>query len=250
MSIVGQPAPGDTTPALPAQPAPPAHPARRHVLLGGGLVFGAALAASPAAQADPGHAAQPTSAHGSRHAREWVQAVYDLTWRDDVATTLGTTPPNAARCYAYVMLAMYEAVAAGDSRLRSAGGQLHGLGTMPKPRGRIDWPVAMAESAHATTFVVHGRMAPQRLALITVAPGRPRRRAPGRRRPRADDREVAGPWPRRRGGHRGSGRGRRLRRDGRPAVRRRRPARASGSRRRPTTDRPSSPTGRASSPSS
>lgn len=130
-------------------------------------MFGAALAASPAAQADPGRAAQPTSAHGSRHAREWVQAVYDLTWRDDVATTLGTTPPNAARCYAYVMLAMYEAVAAGDPRLRSAGGQLHGLGPMPKPRGRIDWPVAMAESAHATTFVVHGRMAPQRLALIT-----------------------------------------------------------------------------------
>ena len=94
--------------------------------------------------------------------------MYDLTWRDEVATTLGTTPPNAARCYAYVMLAMYEAVVAGDSRLRSAGGQLHGFGTVPVPRGRIDWPVAMAESAHATTFVVHGSMAPQRLALITA----------------------------------------------------------------------------------
>ncbi|HSF98749.1 MAG TPA: vanadium-dependent haloperoxidase [Ornithinibacter sp.] len=120
------------------------------------------------ARADPGHAAQPTSAHGPRHAREWVQAVYDLTWRDDVATALGTTPPNAARCYAYVMLAMYEAVVPGDARLRSAGGQLHGLGVVPTPRGRIDWPVAMAESAHATTFVVHGAMSPQRLALITA----------------------------------------------------------------------------------
>ena len=159
-------APGGATPAEPAPPTTAALPARRQVLLGGGLAFGAALVGSPVAQADPGHAAQPTSAHGSRHAREWVQAVYDLTWRDDVATTLGTTPPNAARCYAYVMLAMYEAVVAGDSRLRSAGGQLHGFGTVPVPRGRIDWPVAMAESAHATTFVVHGAMAPQRLAAI------------------------------------------------------------------------------------
>jgi hypothetical protein len=143
-------------------------PSRRLVLMGGGLAFGAALAAPASAHAGPGQAAQPTSAHGSRLAREWVQAVYDLTWRDDTATPLGTTPPNAARCYAYVMLAMYEAVVGGDSRLRSAGGQLHGLGPVPKAHGRVDWPVAMAESAHATVMVVHGRMAPQRLALITA----------------------------------------------------------------------------------
>lgn len=125
----------------------------------------------PAAAADPvgtSYGAPPTSAHGPRHAREWVQAVYDLTWRDDVATPLGTTPPNAARCYAYVMLAMYEAVAAGDRRLRSVGGQLRSLGRVPKPQGRIDWPVAMAESAHAMVHVVHRRMAPERLALITA----------------------------------------------------------------------------------
>ena len=58
--------------------------------------------------------------------------------------------------------------AAGDPRLRSVGGQLAGLGTAPVPRGRIDWPVAMAESAHAVCTLVHARMAPQRLAAITA----------------------------------------------------------------------------------
>lgn len=140
---------------------------RRRILAAGLGVAGSALLPATAS-ADEGHKALPVPAHGSRWAREWVQAVYDLTWRDDVATPLGTTPPNAARCYAYVVLAMYEAVVAGDPRLRSAGGQLAGFRAAPVPRGRIDWPVAMAESAHAVCGLVHGRMAPQRLAAITA----------------------------------------------------------------------------------
>lgn len=140
---------------------------RRGVLVAGVGVAGSVLLPSGAG-ADEGHRALPVPAHGSRFAREWVKAVYDLTWRDDVATPLGTTPPNAARCYAYVALAMYEAVVAGDPRLRSAGGQLAGLRPAPVPRGRIDWPVAMAESAHAVCGLVHARMAPQRLAAITA----------------------------------------------------------------------------------
>ena len=140
---------------------------RRGVLAAGAGVAGSVLLPVGAA-ADEGHRALPVSAHGSRVAREWVKAVYDLTWRDDVATPLGTTPPNAARCYAYVVLAMYEAIVSGDPRLRSAGGQLAGLRTASVPRGRIDWPVAMAESAHAVCGLVHGRMAPHRLAAITA----------------------------------------------------------------------------------
>ena len=140
----------------------------RRGLITGGMGVAAAALVPASATADEGHRVLPVPAHDSRYAREWVQAVYDLTWRDDVATPLGTTPPNAARCYAYVVLAMYEAVAAGDPRLRSVGGQLAGLGTAPVPRGRIDWPVAMAESAHAVCTLVHARMAPQRLAAITA----------------------------------------------------------------------------------
>jgi PAP2 superfamily len=140
----------------------------RRGLITAGLGVAASAMVPAVARADEGHRVLPVAAHDSRYAREWVQAVYDLTWRDDLATPLGTTPPNAARCYAYVVLAMYEAVVAGDPRLRSTGGQLAGLGTVAVPRGRVDWPVAMAESAHAVCRLVHGRMSPQRLALVTA----------------------------------------------------------------------------------
>ena len=147
--------------------APAGGATRRHAL-GAGLGMAAAALLPATASADTGHRVLPVPSHDSRYAREWVQEVYDLTWRDDVATPLGTTPPNAARCYAYVVLAMYEAVVAGDPRLRSAGGQLAGLRPAPVPRGRIDWPVAMAESAHAVCGLVHARMSPLRLAALTA----------------------------------------------------------------------------------
>ncbi|NHA68431.1 vanadium-dependent haloperoxidase [Phycicoccus flavus] len=141
----------------------------RRTVLSGGLAAGAALAAPAAygAGGDP-HAALPPSAFSSALAQEWVQALYDLTWHDDVATPLGMTPPNAARCYAYVVLGMYEAVVAGEPGLRSTGGQLDGVGAFPVPRGRVDWPMAMAQSAHDVIRHVHRGMSPARLDEITA----------------------------------------------------------------------------------
>ena len=144
----------------------------RRSVLWAGVGLGTAVAgpvpSAAATSSVDAHGAAGPSAFPATLAREWVQAVYDLTWHDDVATPLGTTPPNAARCYAYVVLGMFEAVVAGDRSLLSTGGHLDGVGRVPVPRGRVDWPVAMAQSAHDVARHVHARMAPQRLDELTV----------------------------------------------------------------------------------
>ena len=43
------------------------------------------------------------------------------------------SPPVASRTYAYLGIAGYEALAAGDTNYRSLAGQLHSLKTLPKP---------------------------------------------------------------------------------------------------------------------
>ncbi len=43
------------------------------------------------------------------------------------------SPPVASRTYAYLSIAGYEALAAGDPNYQSLAGQLHGLKTLPKP---------------------------------------------------------------------------------------------------------------------
>ena len=105
----------------------------RRGLITGGLGVAAAALVPASATADEGHRVLPVPAHDSRYAREWVRAVYDLhvaRRRRDARS--GRRHPNAARCYAYVVLAMYEAVAAGDravaQRRRPAGRAGHGAG--------------------------------------------------------------------------------------------------------------------------
>lgn len=82
-------------------------------------------------------------------AAEWIQTCYDLTWRE------GPSPTQAARCYNYVALAMYEACVSGMPSHRSMAGQLTDLGALPKARGEIDWVVSLAASAHTVAQAVH-----------------------------------------------------------------------------------------------
>lgn len=104
---------------------------RRTALIGslGGVALGAVAGPAIAARArpdDPGNL--PPDA-----ANAWMATIYDVVWPGDL------TPTNAARVYAYFSIAMYEAVVPGSSRLRSLGGQLTGLGRLPKPpSGRLD----------------------------------------------------------------------------------------------------------------
>lgn len=139
------------------------HQVSRRRLLGGvgalGLVGATHLAGPPGALATPVRAA-PAPVLGPRFAQEWIQASYDLTWRE------GPSPTNAARCYAYLALGMYEACVAGMPQHRSLGGQLTGLGRLPVPRGRIDWPTSLAASAHAVSTTLYATAAPERLTAL------------------------------------------------------------------------------------
>ena len=139
---------------------------RREIIAGVGAATGLALGVPARANARPASADWKTTVHtfAPTWAQEWMQAVYDLTWRDTGGTALGTTPPNAARSYFYVTLAMYEACVGGMPGHRSLGGQLSGLGALPVPHGRIDWPVALASAALATTQAVY----PDALTSLTA----------------------------------------------------------------------------------
>ena len=54
------------------------------------------------------------------------------------------SPPVASRIYAYVSVAAYEAVAAGDSNYVTMAGQLHGLNPLPKPEQGMDYCFELA----------------------------------------------------------------------------------------------------------
>lgn len=142
------------------------HEVNRRRLLGGvgalGVVGAAHLTAPAGAFGGPVSAGGVAAPLGPRFAQDWVQTCYDLTWRE------GPSPTNAARCYAYLALGMYEACVAGMPKHRSLGGQLTGLGRLPVPRGRIDWPTALAASAHGVSTTVYSTAAPERLAGLTL----------------------------------------------------------------------------------
>lgn len=94
-------------------------------------------------------------------AQQWIQTCFDLTWRE------GPSPTNAARCYNYLALAMYEACVGGMGGFRSLGGQLHGLGRLPDaPAADVDWVVALAASARTVARHVYASAAPERLATL------------------------------------------------------------------------------------
>ncbi len=77
-------------------------------------------------------------AHDATVAQRWVGVLYDATRRENI------TPTAAARGYACMAVALYQAVCDGMPGYRSLVGQLNGLGPTPRAeRGRrYDWPTA------------------------------------------------------------------------------------------------------------
>ncbi|MEO5986560.1 MAG: vanadium-dependent haloperoxidase [Candidatus Limnocylindria bacterium] len=84
-------------------------------------------------------------AHDASVAQRWVGVLYDATRRQNI------TPTAAARGYACMAVALYQAVCDGMPGYRSLVGQLNGLSPTPRAeRGRrYDWPTT-ANSAMAT----------------------------------------------------------------------------------------------------
>jgi len=91
-----------------------------------------------------------------------VQHAYDVTW------ALAPSPPQAARCYNYVALAMYEACVPLMPGYRSLGGSLTGLGRLPAARGRIDAVTALATSAHEVSQSLYAAAPAESLATLTA----------------------------------------------------------------------------------
>jgi len=87
--------------------------------------------------------AQPATAHSPTAAARWVRASYD------VVALSGLTPPSAARVYATVAVAVYEALLGGMPRHRSVQGQLAGLGGLPGRASSSDvhWPLVVGAAA-------------------------------------------------------------------------------------------------------
>lgn len=126
----------------------------RRRFLGGAATL--AAGGAPLLRTTPAMAAQRTPRDGdsAAPAHEWMTVLYDAVLAE------GLTPPNAARTYAYAVIAMYEGAVGGQRQLRSLAGQLTGLGTgaLPTVRGgrRLDWPTVLAT---ATSVVVDGLFA-------------------------------------------------------------------------------------------
>ena len=108
---------------------------RAGVVLGGAATFGWPGVASVGARETMLPATLP-----AHWATRWFRTVYDVIWAE------GPTPPAAARAYAAVAIAAYEASVAGMPQHDSMAGQLTELPTMPRPRNRnaTDWPTALA----------------------------------------------------------------------------------------------------------
>jgi hypothetical protein len=132
-------------------------------MAGVGAAGASALLASPANAGQPDLPRAATDRLSPEWANAWIQACYDLTWRE------GPSPTQAARCYNYLALAMYEACVAGMPRHRSVGGQLTGLGALPAPRGEVDWPTALAAAALTVSEAVYaGASAANRATLAAL----------------------------------------------------------------------------------
>ncbi len=122
-----------------------------------GLLAPAAAHAGPTATVTRG----PLSRTSPAPAIAWLRSAYDLSWRE------GPTPPQAARCYNYLALAMYEACVGEMPFHRSLGGQLTGLGSLPVSAARIDALTALAVSAHEVATFVYASATPERKAALT-----------------------------------------------------------------------------------
>ena len=114
---------------------------RRALLLGAGATAGTLLLGqgTAAAAGTPGLA----SAHSSAAATRWLAASYD------VVAAQGLTPPTAARTYAGVCIAAYEAPLGGMPRHRTLQGQLAGLDGLPAAASGLHWPSVLGTAAAA-----------------------------------------------------------------------------------------------------
>lgn len=122
---------------------------RRSLFKGATLLgVGAGLGALPtAAHAGGGSGHAVVASHGPGAAARWIRTTYD------VVAAEGLTPPAAARTYAHVCLAGYEAMLAGMPRHLSLAGQITGLTGLPAAQRQLplDWPLVFA-AASATVL--------------------------------------------------------------------------------------------------
>ncbi|WP_299039012.1 vanadium-dependent haloperoxidase [uncultured Pseudokineococcus sp.] len=141
---------------------------RRSLLRTGmGLGLAAGSAAVSAAVAAPAAAAgSGTAATASAEvAHTWMAAAYQAVLHENL------TPPTAARAYAHLAVAMYEAAVVGMPRHRSLGGQLSGLpapGGHPRHRGGTDWAVAVSAAAQQCLSDVLPLRSPLTAAVLST----------------------------------------------------------------------------------
>ena len=95
-------------------------------------------------------AAQPRDAtqYSANVAIDWMQLNLQLAQQ-----TPGFSPPIAARAYAYVSLALYEAVVSGMPAHQSLAGQLNELDSLPaaQPDETLHWPTVANAALAAMT---------------------------------------------------------------------------------------------------
>lgn len=105
---------------------------------------------------------------------EWMNVYYA------VARLERLSPPVASRIFAYGSVALYEALARGDSDLMSLAGQLNGLYPLPEPdpTARLDWPAVAtaAEFEVLRTLLAEASISAQ-LTLLELAERQLERRA-------------------------------------------------------------------------
>lgn len=121
------------------------------------------LGHTTAAAADSGlHLGSRPSRHGPGVLADWYAALYSGLMDE------GTTPSPAARIYACVGIAAYEAVVGAAPGFVSLSGQLNGL--RPTPRSSapsaLDWPLVVSSSIAATaSSLVRNGSQPLRSAI-------------------------------------------------------------------------------------
>ena len=143
---------------------------RRQALVGAGVglaglwLFGG-QPANGQAPALLGRASTPAGAdaHDPQVLHDWIGAIYRAQ-RDARAL-----PPAAARAYALVMIAGYEAVVDGVPAGRSFGGQLTGLPSRSFGAGgaSIHWPLAVNAAIGRVAVAAHADRAPAIQSALT-----------------------------------------------------------------------------------
>lgn len=168
--------------------------------LAAAAAFGPTLLARPAAaqraRSEPPGRRLLTRDHGPHIADAWVRRIVQRVMADGYALPgraprgeqnpdgfdhlNGFTPPSAARLYAYVGVAMYEAVRGGMPAHRSLAGQLEAMPSLPgaHPSTRYDWPTALSSAAADTAMLLFDReLSRQEIAAFHAGQVQARREA-------------------------------------------------------------------------